>query len=106
MLGILAILGYVWKAVNAWSNLEFISQKSGLFWKVVHFLFATPAGANVISITFVALFVFSLLFQIERVQPKLPAGSSSALPALPAVSVTAVEQKAKRANIQGQIPEG
>ncbi len=60
------MLSIIWRAFGAWSNLEFIGQKSGVLWDVTHFVFATQTGANILMIVCVLLLVGSLLFRLER----------------------------------------
>jgi hypothetical protein len=78
---IFTVASIAWRVFDAWSNLEFIGQKAGLFWRILHFLFATQAGANTLVIIFVTLLVSSLLFQFER-RPSLPDHSESSPPAI------------------------
>lgn len=60
--GSLTLISLVWKAFEAWSNIEFIKGKSGLLWGVVRFLFFSSTGANIVLVIFAALFIFVLLF--------------------------------------------
>jgi hypothetical protein len=102
VLGILAFLGYIWRGVDVWSNLDFINQKSGLFWEAVHFLFATQTGANVISIVFFALFIGSLLFQFERPSPTLldsPQPPALSEPADSSLIASPVAQQIEKPNL-------
>jgi len=80
VLAILTIATVAWRVIDVWSNLEFLGEKAGLFWRVLHFFIATQAGANTLVIVFVALLVGSLLFQFERARP--PEISDSQPPAI------------------------
>jgi hypothetical protein len=92
---VFTIASIAWRVFDAWSNLEFIGQKAGLFWRVLHFLFASQAGANTLVVIFVALLVGSLLYQFERrpslesrepQTPALPTPLADPVPTLPKAS--------------------
>lgn len=82
----LTVLSLAWRLFDVWSNLEFIGQKAGVLWQILHFLFATQTGANIIVLSFVVLFVGSLLFQVERVRALPPANDPQPLPEVREVS--------------------
>jgi hypothetical protein len=99
ILGFLTVGALIWRVFEAWSNLEFIGQKSGLLWDVTRFLFATQTGANVLLVIFFLLFVLSLLYQLERQNPPVelnPARYGEELTGVPPVEtlvkLSAVEQ--------------
>jgi hypothetical protein len=76
--GVITFLLFAWKVIDMWSNVDFLTEKSGLHWDIAKFLFFSSRGTNILLILSFAVFLLLLLFQ--RKSTEVPASTLVSAP--------------------------
>jgi hypothetical protein len=74
--GAIAFITFAWKLIDLWSNVDFLSQKSGVLWDIMRFLFFSSKGTSLLAIFSFGAFLIVLLFQRSQL-PEVAAPAES-----------------------------